>query len=204
MKFITKKKKLDRRFKRTRFVRNFIDTSVCFIHFVKTKEFRAALVAGLLFGSMLGLALFAPKETSPLTLGKIIKTKAIEVSKLEKKDWEKDLIGYFRYKGKEIGYDDYDITKLHQVMDCENGTHDPKRKNYKYDGESGMYTAAGFAMITNSTWAQNKCKGNKFDGTDNIDCFYKIIGNNNGLGDYRESKGCWSKKFNVNDIYFIK
>lgn len=128
---------------------------------------------------------------------------AVEITPTPKKDWDNDLVGYFRYAGERIGYDEYDITKLHGVMDCENEKHTANRKNYLYDGENGHYTAGGFAMITNSTWRQHKCSGSKWDGTDNIDCFYKIIGKNK-LSDYKASKSCWIEKFNPNDIVFIK
>jgi hypothetical protein len=133
-----------------------------------------------------------------------VKLKVQEVRAAEPiKDWNTDLIGYFRFRGQQIGYNDFDITKFHQVMDNENGLHTADRKNYLYDGENGRYTAAGFAMITNSTWRQHKCVGNKFNGVDNINCFYKIVGKN-GLKDYYESKGKWGKLFDELSIKFIK
>lgn len=128
----------------------------------------------------------------------VVKVEAKEI------DYDLDPMAYLRIKGREIGYDDYDITKFHQLLDCENGTHDPKRPNYLYDGEDGRYTAGGIAMITNRTWKGHNCEGSKWDATDNVDCFYKIIGDNQGLGDYKESKSCWIQKFNPNNIVFIK
>jgi hypothetical protein len=188
---ITQKRRLDKRFAVTQFIKRWFN-----------KETRAALVAGLIVGTLLGFALFYPYKTSPEVLKQSFEVKAVETT-IQEKDWSTELVGYFRFRGMEIGYDEYDITKLHGVLDCENGTHDPLRKNYMYDGENGHYTAGGFTMITNTTWKQHKCTGSKWDGVANINCFYKIIGKNQ-LSDYKESKHCWSPKFNVNSIYFIE
>jgi hypothetical protein len=169
------------------------------------RYYRAGFVLCLIIMALIYCAVFGnTKNTSPNALETKIEVKAVENTIEKPKDWENDLVGYFRHAGERIGYDEFDITKLHAVMDCENGLHTADRKNYLYDGENGRYTAGGFAMITNSTWRQHKCTGNKFDGTDNIDCFYKIIGDNQGLGDYRESKSCWVQRCNPNDIVFIK
>jgi hypothetical protein len=146
---------------------------------------------------------FKTQDTLLSPLGQTISNPVTQVIAKEI-DYDLDPVAYLRVKGREIGYDDFDITKFHQLLDCENGTHNPLRKNYLYDGEDGRYTAAGIAMITNRTWRGHKCSGSKWDATDNIDCFYKIIGDNQGLGDYKESKSCWIVKFNPNDIVFIK
>lgn len=166
----------------------------------RKQKFVRMAVWGLLVGSFTSLAVFDQPKTSPKPLERKIEVKAVENIP---KDWSTDLVGYFRHRGEEVGYTEYDITKLHGVMDCENGLHTADRKNYLYDGENGRYTAGGFAMITNSTWRQHKCTGSKWNGIDNINCFYKIIGRN-GLGDYRESKSCWGKKFNEHSIRYIE
>lgn len=164
---------------------------------------RLLIVLTLIFLYFFGQTLIDRKRTPSEALKQKINTPVTEVSAKEI-DYDLDPMAYLRFKGREIGYDDYDITKFHQLLDCENGTHDPLRKNYLYDGEDGRYTAAGIAMITNRTWKGHKCQGSKWDATDNVDCFYKIIGDNQGLGDYKESKACWIVKFNPNDIVFIK
>ena len=121
----------------------------------------------------------------------VVKVQVVEAA--APKDWNKDLVGYFRYRGQQLGYNDFLITHLHGVMDCENGLHTANRKNYKYDGENGHYTAAGFAMITKSTFKNYKCIGDRFNGVDNINCFYKIYAKN-GLKDYKASESCWRNK----------
>jgi len=165
-------------------------------------------LAGFVLCLIIGLFLFvwyqvdhqiiSPRATGMIITNPVVKVEAKEI------DYDLDPMAYLRFKGRKIGYDDYDITKFHQLLDCENGLHTPDRKNYLYDGEDGHYTAGGIAMITNSTWRGHKCEGSKWDATDNIDCFYKIIGDNQGLGDYKESRSCWIVKFNPNDIVFIR
>jgi hypothetical protein len=164
---------------------------------------RLLIVLLLLFLYFFGNTLVNRNRTSLKDVGRTVDVKAVEVAE-KQIDYDLDPMSYLRFKGRKIGYDDYDITKFHQLLDCENGLHTPDRKNYLYDGEDGHYTAGGIAMITNSTWKAHKCEGSKWDATDNIDCFYKIIGDNQGLGDYRESRKCWGNKFNVNSLIFIK
>lgn len=186
-------KRLDRRYRLTKD-----------IHIWLNRYTRAAVMWGLIVGSMgSAYVLDRPKLDISKPLKQPIEVKAITVEAKEK-DWSSDLVGYFRYRGQKIGYNDFEITKLHEVMDCENGLHTADRKNFKYDGENGRYTAAGFAMITKSTFKQHKCEGDRFNGVDNINCFYKIIGDNNGLRDYKESHYCWGKLFNQQTIKFIK
>lgn len=169
------------------------------------RQRRAGFVLCLIIMAIIACPLYDKYRKSSVSqpLSQTISNPVTEVSAKEI-DYDLDPVAYLRFKGREIGYDDYDITKFHQLLDCENGTHDPLRKNYLYDGEDGRYTAAGIAMITNRTWKGHKCIGSKWDATDNVDCFYKIIGDNQGLGDYKESKACWIVKFNPNDIVFIK
>lgn len=168
------------------------------------RQRRAGFVLCLIIMSLIWCAVYGnTKKTSPEVIKQTVSNPVVKVEAKEI-DYDLDPMAYLRFRGREIGYDDYDITKFHQLLDCENGTHDPKRPNYAYDGEDGRYTAGGIAMITNSTWKYHKCIGSKWDTTDNIDCFYKIIGDNNGLGDYKASKSCWIVKFNPNDIVFIK
>jgi len=128
-----------------------------------------------------------------------INMEVVKVANAQEKDWETDLVGYFRYRGQQLGYNDYQITKLHGIMDCENGLHTAKRVNYAYDGENGRYTAAGFGMITKSTFDGNKCSGDRFDGTDNIDCVYKIYAKR-GVQPWNASKKCWSVKFSMEGL----
>jgi len=168
------------------------------------RYYRAGFVLCLIIMALVYCAVTVKtSDTSPNALERTITKPVAEVIAKEI-NHDLDPVAYLRIRGREIGYDDFDITKFHQLLDCENGLHTPDRKNYLYDGENGHYTAGGIAMITNSTWRQHKCSGSKWDGTDNIDCFYKIIGDNNGLGDYKESKGCWGIKFNANDIVYLK
>ena len=127
-------------------------------------------------------------------ISKINSYKIVEQVKAQEINWSNDLVGYFRSHGKSLGYDDYLITRLLKVTSCENDNHDPKRVNYLYDGENGKHTAAGFAMINKSTFEDSRyqCKGNRFNGIDNINCFYKIY-EKNGLKDYKASYKCWKK-----------
>lgn len=193
---ITKRSRLDRRFKLTK------DLGRWFNRYT-----RASALYGLIIGSLIGCYIAdnpnKTQNTSPKPLETKIEVKEVQAADPEEKDWSADLVGYFRHRGQEIGYNDFDITKLHQVMDCENGLHTADRKNYLYDGENGRYTTAGFGMITNSTWRQHKCTGSKWNGVDNINCVYKIVGKN-GLNDYRESKHCWGKHFNEHSIRYIQ
>ena len=168
------------------------------------RQRRAGFVLALIIMAIIACPLYDKYRKSSISqpLSQTISNPVTEVSAKEI-DYDLDPMAYLRFKGREIGYDDFDITKFHQLLDCENGLHTPDRVNYLYDGENGRYTAAGIAMITNSTWRQHKCTGSKWDATDNIDCFYKIIGDNK-LSDYKASKSCWIEKFNPNDIVFIK
>lgn len=159
-------------------------------------------VLGFIAGTILTVTIY--RETHKPLVQPIAKPMSFEVVKVayaKEKDWEDDLVGYFRYRGQQLGYNDYQITKLHGVMDCENGLHTAKRVNYLYDGENGRYTAAGFGMITKSTFndKQFKCMGDRFDGTDNIDCVYKIYAKK-GLARWNASKHCWSKKFDFDGL----
>jgi hypothetical protein len=108
-------------------------------------------------------------------------------------DWNNDLVGYFRHRGEELDYDEYLITKLHGVMDCENGLHTANRVNYLYTNENGRYTAAGFGMITRSSFNWYKCTGDRFNGVDNINCIYKIYAKD-GLRPWNASRKCWFNK----------
>jgi hypothetical protein len=189
---VLKEIKLDKRYNTTKVLNRWCN-----------KYTAASALWGFLIGSLLSMYFsLEAKNRTPEALERKVIPQVVEVKAIEK-DWDLDPVGYIRFRGNEIGYDEYDITKLHGLLDCENGLHTPDRVNYLYDGENGRYTAAGIAMITNSTWRQHKCTGSKWDATDNIDCFYKIIGDNK-LSDYKASKSCWIEKFNPNDIFFIK
>lgn len=120
----------------------------------------------------------------PQPPGQTIEVKAEEYTR---EYYESDPLRYIRFRGQELGYDDYTISDFIKIAYCESG-YNPNAKNPNS-------TATGIYQFINGTW-HAYCKGkNVYNFVDNIDCFYKVleVDGIKGLNHWNASKHCWDK-----------
>lgn len=148
----------------------------------------ASVWLGLMIGAVFTVWLHGKlhPKTSPEALGQTIEVKAEEYSR---EYYESDPLRYIRFRGQELGYDDYVISDFIKIARCESGFNlDPNAKNPNS-------TATGIYQFINGTW-HSYCKGkNVYNFVDNIDCFYKVleVDGIKGLNHWNASKHCWEK-----------
>jgi hypothetical protein len=147
--------KLDKRKKTTKVINRWFN-----------KETRAALVAGLITGTLLGFGLFYPKNSSPEPQGLKINVNPVEVKAIEK-PFCKDAIGCIRDIGELQGRSNKTIMTMIRIAQKESSMN-PLAKNRNS-------SARGLFQIIAGTWYSNDCVGDKYNYQDNITCAYKIL-----------------------------
>ena len=149
------------------------------------------VILGLLAGIIIGKTIWDinnPPRTLLSPLGQRVIPHVVEViAEAPSEEQSKlDPLSYIRWKGQQLGYTDYQISKFIRVARCESGFKlNPNAKNPDS-------TATGIFQIIIGTWDGNLCEGERWDFVDNIDCAYKIYAKR-GLQPWNASKNCWNK-----------
>lgn len=171
---LTKKQKLDRRLKFTRFVESWFN-----------RKTLAALAWGFIIGALIGVYIAdnPQKSTvaSPKPLGQTIEVK--EVKALETPHCF-DPITCIRDVGEELGVPNKDILTMIRIARAES--------NFRADAKNPNSTATGIFQIIIGTWDSNRCEGERWDYQDNIRCAYKLY-QRRGFQPWDASKHIWNK-----------
>ena len=126
----------------------------------------AAGMWGLILG-FLGTAYLCTNNTSPQPLETKVEVKAIEITKDE--DYYKaEPLRYLRYKGQQLGINEYEITRIISTMKCESGLRPDainKNKNGTFD--------IGIGQI-NDVHSKRISRQDRMDFVKNIDFIYKL------------------------------
>lgn len=124
-----------------------------------------------LLGALVGASLMTyyvnAHKTSPKTIGQTIIPK-VEVVKAVETPCTYDPLTYLRCRGRQLGINDYEITKIIQVMKCESGLRPDainKNKNGTFD--------IGIGQI-NDVHSKRISRQDRMDFVKNIDFVYKL------------------------------
>lgn len=131
----------------------------------RKKYFIAAFVWGLLIGSLLGFALFYPKNTSLEAVEPIISDEIVESTK----PFCIDVVGCIRDIGESQNRSNKTIMTMIRIA--------KKESNYRETAKNKSSTARGVFQILAGTWYSNNCVGDPLKFQDNITCAYKILDN---------------------------
>jgi hypothetical protein len=110
----------------------------------------------------------------------------VEASEPSEDYYKQEPLRYIRYRGQQLGYDDYTISKFIRIARAESGLN-PMVKN-KSSSATGIYQ---FISSTFHRYCQGK---NVYDFVDNIDCFYRVLevdGYPKGLNHWNASRAKW-------------
>jgi len=132
----------------------------------ENKYLIASFVWGLLLGLLLGFGLFTP-NTSPEALSKTIEVRANELT-YDEEYYTRDPLTYLRYKGQQLGINEYEITKIISVMKCESGLR-PDAINKNNNGTFDL----GIGQI-NDVHNKQISRSDRLDFVKNIDFIYKL------------------------------
>lgn len=131
-------------------------------------SYLGVIVLGVLAGIILGKTLWDyTHQTSPKPAGRTIMPKVEEVVAVET-PCTYDPLTYLRCRGKQLGINDYEITKIIQVMKCESGLRPDainKNKNGTFD--------IGIGQI-NDVHSKRISRQDRMDFVKNIDFIYKL------------------------------
>lgn len=142
---------------------------------------RAALVAGLILGSLIGFSLKQERQTSLEAPQAMIQQVVADEPSLEY--YMAEPIRWIRYRGEQLGFENQDITKAIRIARCES--------NFNQYAKNPQSTAKGIYQFIDGTWRANCLKdGNVYNFVDNINCFWKVY-KTQGDRPWRSSQRCW-------------
>ena len=128
---------------------------------------RAAFVAGIIVGSLIGFSLKQELRTSPEPLETIVSEIKADEPPIEY--YQETPLRYLRYKGEQLGIDEYTITKFILVMKCESGLR-PNAINKNTNGTFDL----GIGQI-NDVHSKRISRADRLDFVKNIDYGYKLF-----------------------------
>lgn len=140
-------------------------------------------VLSFLIGVLIGITIFKPKDIKVTPRPCEIVNFTIVRSEVE--NYKSDPLTYIRFRGQELGFDDYTISKFIRVARCESGFELNQNAKNKVSSASGIY------QIIIGTWNSNKCNGERLNFLDNIDCGYKLL-ESRGFQPWISSSKCWN------------
>lgn len=150
----------------------------------------ASVWLGLLIGTVFTVWLHGKlhPQTSPQPPKQTIEVKAEEYTR---EYYESDPLRYIRFRGQELGYDDYTISDFIKIARCESGFNlDPNAININNDKHKSM--DVGIFQI-NTYWHRDRVTVKEMlDPVKNIDFAYQLL-SEQGFNPWNSSKNKWSK-----------
>lgn len=150
---------------------------------------RAAFVAGIIAGALVGFSLVYAQNTSPKPLGTMIKPEVAQATTDKYKErgyaYCSDPIICIRDVGEELGVPNQDIITMIKIARAES--------NFKPNAKNPNSTATGIFQIIIGTWDGNRCEGERWDFVDNIKCAYKLY-KTRGFQPWNASRSKWSQE----------
>ena len=138
------------------------------------------IIAGIIIGAYLGLALsglYLRPQMRPLrgpvadVSVKVVESNNVEINVVPRGDIETRIITpliYLRERGQELGYNDFEITRIIQVMKCESGLR-PDAINKNTNGTFDL----GVGQI-NDVHSKRISREDRMDFRKNIDFIYQL------------------------------
>ena len=156
------------------------------------KWFNKSTFACAWIGTFIGLVFSQWYWTKTHTISSpepVKQTIVVKAEEYPRSYYEADVQRYIRFRGQELGYNDYDITVFVKIAE--------KESSYNPTAKNPNSTAKGIYQFIDGTW-RHYClnDGNVYDAVANIDCFYKVLeqdGFPKGLNHWASSKEKWNK-----------
>lgn len=148
----------------------------------RDRQFRNALIASALLGALAGAVLTVAlwRATREVKAQQVVWEEPVVTPTPTR---EHDPMSYIRWRGQQLGYDDYTISRFIRIARCES--------NFNQYAKNPNSTAKGIYQFIDGTWRANCLKdGNVYDFKDNIECFYKVVAKQ-GTQPWNASRRCW-------------